>query len=212
MSKAIARRECLKTLGGVAMLGLAGCSGSSGTSNRQKTSADSPGTESAGSGPPHQQPVELTFRDDQDFYKTLVSHLNDKYTVRVDFDGSHLITKKSPMLAIIRQCTNADEVWRDVNSLDNDQGRKDVLAKALAPELLVHEPLEHRADELKQTRDTLPNGEVIEPATVVLVVLIVLIVSGTALAATQMHLHGPIKARFIGNAHPLGVAIEFGPA
>ena len=129
--------------------------------------------------------------------------------MRVTFDGTTKLTNKSPLPAILRdpisKITNRDEFIESIHKLDTEEGRK-ILKLIFDDELLEHE----RAGIDKK----LPSGQVIEPTTVALVIVVSLIIAATAVITTQIVLHGPVKLSLRYDAAPVGpkAFLEFEPA
>ena len=110
-------------------------------------------------------PVTLVFREDEDFYRQLTEGINQGRSVTITFDGQQKVGRGSDFLAFLKKAENAADILRDMREQDTEQGRRE-LARAFEKDLLQHETAREPVVVNDQT--------VVEPATVVLVAIIII--------------------------------------
>jgi hypothetical protein len=128
--------------------------------------------------------ISLTFSETNEFYNELTKALGQKRNVILKFDGEHRVGESSKFLTeFIGHATNWDELLKEIRQKDTQAGRKE-LQRAFAAELLNHEALKDES-RIPNGDVKLPSGEVIEPATVMLVLGILLILAATSVAHAE---------------------------
>ena len=130
--------------------------------------------------------LQLTFSETDEFYNQLSIAIKRKQNVVLSFDGKHRVSENSLLLKeFIGKATNCEELWKIVERKDTEAGRKE-LEHVFSAELLSHKALNQEA--------RLPSGEVVEPATVCLVLGIMLIAA--AVAAAEINRNGKYRIGF----------------
>lgn len=147
-------------------------------------------------------PLVLEFEDTPAFYNRLTGSLNAGTPVEVAF-AKHTISRDSRMFALLGKTTNADSVWKSIRELDTEKGRS-VLRTALSPELLEHQVVS--PDQSKASNN------VVEPGTLLLVAVILLILSMTTVATADVVLHGPVSADLTWEFEPPSFHLFFKPS
>jgi len=119
----------------------------------------------------------LLFRESKEFYKQLDDALVKSNKTVITFDGTDRIGRDSPMLKqYLASSSNSQQIYDIVTGKDTEQGRSE-LKKAFEDDLLEHQ-------EARTSLKT-PNGEVVEPGTVILVLGILLIVAAASVAHAE---------------------------
>ena len=170
MHNLIDRRQFIGTVatGGVVVaLTSTGCSPSDSGNGGTSSSSDGKGAEE----------ISLVFRESKEFYEDLDDALAKSDKVVVAFDGTDRIGRDSPMLKeYLASSSNAQEIYDIVTRKDTEVGR-DELKMAFQEELLEHQEA--------RTGLKTPNGEVIEPGTVLLILGIILIAATASVAHAE---------------------------
>jgi hypothetical protein len=192
MSELLLRRALLKRLGvgGLSLAAPALFSGCPGRQNRKSVPLD---------------PIDLPYAESPDFNQRFNSAIRERRLVNVVFDGTVRIRRVSPffqMLAHDPNLRNRDALIEVFNLSDTDPGRER-LRIAFEDDLLRHDRAERRR--------ALPSGNVIEPTTVVLVVVSLLIVASAVAVTTQITLHGPVRASWQAQYRDTRAAFSFEP-
>ena len=165
------RREFVfRVFGSTTLSALAGCGGSRGSGG--------------GGGSQHTKSADatITFDDSEQFYQQLSQAISRGQEVTLRFDGVHRISRQSrlmtefidpPAKPEMPYCpTNRVELYREFSKMEKTADGREQLRQLFADDLLEHEVVK---DQIK-----LANGEVIEPLTVMLVVLVILAVASVA--------------------------------
>jgi hypothetical protein len=131
---------------------------------------------------PPPEPIELVFAENANFYATLDRALRNSTPVTVTFDGSVRIGRDSRFFnEYLAAAENAQDIYETIDKHDDQTGREQ-LKLAFEDTLLDHEEV---TVETKK-----PNGEVIEPGTIVLVLGLAFIAAVTAIVIST-----PVKDR-----------------
>lgn len=134
--------------------------------------------------------VTLTFTETDEFYKSLTDAIDTKQNVVLKFDGEHRVGENSKLLAVLGNSTNWKELWKELQERDTATGRKE-LQRVFTADMLKHKALKDEPG--IPSSGKLPNGEVIEPATVVLVLGILLILAAASVAHAEIARGGKYK-------------------
>jgi len=135
--------------------------------------------------------TDLVYDDSRDFIRQMNMGLESGNTVKVVSDGSAKVRRESAFYKFItgdRNIQNRSELAAEIHKMDTTEGRAQ-LAQVFDDELLSHQNA--------NIRHKLPNGEVIEPTTVVLILVASFLVVGSGLVALQIISHGPIRAEIV---------------
>lgn len=164
---------------------LIGCGGgqsaSTGATNHNQRSNESSDMMSSTS---YATETSLTFSETKEFYEQLSRAVESGENVVVGFDGEHHVGENSKFLTeFMAKATNWEELWKEFQDKDTESGRKD-LEHVFTVELLKHKALKDDS-RLPNGDVKLPSGEVIGPATVVLVLGIILILAATSVAHAE---------------------------
>ena len=161
-------------------------------------------TQNQGNNPP----IELNYAETDEFIGELNAAIETGRSVSVIFDGTVRMQQDSPLFAFLAadaNIRNRDEFVQTLHAQDTDVGRK-------ALGLMLDESLlDHRQAGISRE---LPSGEIIEPTTLVLVCLSLLIVASATVATTQIVLHGPVELSYEAKSGVDGfrASLNFQPA
>lgn len=122
------------------------------------------------------KPLQLVFREDDTFYKTLNEGISQRRAVLVDFDGEHKVGKDSKFLTYLKGAENGADFLIELKHHNTEQGRQK-LARAFTKDLL--------RQEIAQKPVVVGDQTVVEPATVVIVLIFVVSACGVVAASKK---------------------------
>jgi hypothetical protein len=169
----------------------------------QSTGPEKKNDQGSGTGP---TPLELAYSETQDFIQKFNDAIKARQEVRVIFDGTNRVSRNSPFCEMLRtdpNLRNRESFVEQIHGLDTDAGRRQ-LGIIFEQNLLTHQAA--------NSRRRLPSGQTIEPATVCLVIVGLLILVGGVALTTQIVLHGPVVANLEAEAGRNRAQITFRPA
>jgi hypothetical protein len=119
----------------------------------------------------------IVFRDTEEFYTLLNAALATDSQVSISFDGSEKVKKESRLLTeFMAKASNAQEFYETIIKRDTLEGRTQ-LSRAFEDKLLEHEPATSGLET--------PNGEIIDPGTVILILGIAFIIAAASVAHAE---------------------------
>jgi len=147
---------------------------------------------------------ELGYSESEAFFEEFNKAMAAGNTVRVKFDGTTKLTEDSELFKAMmsqKHVQNYQELVQSLQEMDTADGRK-TISTIFDDSLLEHDELSKQLE--------LPSGEVVEPGTVMLVLIIILATVSTGIVVNHIIFYGPIKVLVIPT--PVGPAtIEFQP-
>lgn len=173
-----------------------GCGCSSAT-----TSAESPNPTEPPE-PAANREVTLAFEESDEFYAELDQAIAQCEKVVVTFDGPDRVGKESRLLKVYAAgATNWEAFFDQCTAMESDSVHLQQLQQVFAQDVLEHEAVKSRVE--------LPSGEVIELATVILVLGIIILAAAASVAHHEIARGRSYRIKLATHVGKVGLSLSF---